>query len=568
LQRLAAGRPPAYSRVGRSPSAGKLPALRSCYGPRKLTLMIAFEPESRSSGTTPDMVKPSTDHAGAWASDRREPLLVASGLRKSFGGQIVLDGVDLELRRGEVVLLRGENGSGKTTLVNILTGNLEPDSGLIEYRADDSPRSFSFPRRVWQRLNPFDHFVPEFVTQEGIARTWQGVRLFGSQTLRDNITVANCWHPGENPLVALLRPGKSARHERLVASQADEALAGLGLAGREKSSADKVSLGQSKRVAIARAVATGARVLFLDEPFAGLDRDGVWGMLALLRSLVERQSMTLVIVEHVFNEPHLDSLVTTDWLLSKGRLWRNGTPAAERGALFVDTSPWLAWMTDSGTELHEEELPRGAVLTRIRRADSRPRSARPVLEARDLVVCWGNRVALGLDDQGDPRGLQLELSEGEIALLQAPNGWGKSTFLAAAMGTARDVRGLLRLDGADLGALPIWQRAQRGLRVLPSDCALFPDLSVGDLLTLTRSEAAAAGDSGIPAHRQLGSLSGGELQRVALDNFLRDGLSGRALLLDEPFRALDERSAREFASRLSRLAPGRAILITVPRIQS
>jgi len=117
-------------------------------------------------------------------------LLRASGLRKAFGGQVVLDGVDLELRQGEVVLLRGENGSGKTTLLNILTGNLEPDAGEIHYSADDSPRSYSFPRRWWQDLNPWDHFRPEFVAMEGMGRTWQDVRLFHSLSLRDNIAVA------------------------------------------------------------------------------------------------------------------------------------------------------------------------------------------------------------------------------------------------------------------------------------------------------------------------------------------------------------------------------------------
>lgn len=118
-------------------------------------------------------------------------VLRAQGLRKAFGGQRVLDDLDLILHEGEVVLLRGENGSGKTTLLNILTGNLEPDTGTIEYLADSTPRSYSFPRRWWQELNPFDHFTPEFVAREGIGRTWQDVRLFGSQSLRDNFGLAN-----------------------------------------------------------------------------------------------------------------------------------------------------------------------------------------------------------------------------------------------------------------------------------------------------------------------------------------------------------------------------------------
>jgi len=246
--------------------------------------------------------------------------LRASGLKLAFGGQVVLDGVNLELRQGEVVLLRGENGSGKTTLLNILTGNLEPDSGTIDYLADGTPRTFSFPRRWWQDLNPWDHFRPEFVAKEGIGRTWQDVRLFGAQSLRDNIAVAEPGHPGENPLIALIAPGIAKRREVGLNQQADAMLTRLGLTGREESSADMVSLGQSKRVAIARAVAAGAKILFLDEPLAGLDRQGVTDVHAMLKSLVRDHDLTLVIVEHVFNQPHLHGLVTTDWLLQQGRI--------------------------------------------------------------------------------------------------------------------------------------------------------------------------------------------------------------------------------------------------------
>src|ERR1051325_538880 len=113
--------------------------------------------------------------------------LRASRLQKAFGGQVILDSVDLDLKQGEVVLLRGENGSGKTTLLNILTGNLEPDSGSVQFLADSTPRDYSFPRAWWQKLNPFDHFTPESVAQEGIGRTWQDVRLFGAQSLHDNL---------------------------------------------------------------------------------------------------------------------------------------------------------------------------------------------------------------------------------------------------------------------------------------------------------------------------------------------------------------------------------------------
>ena len=213
-------------------------------------------------------------------------LMRARNLRKRFGGHTVLDSIDLELRQGEVVLLRGENGAGKTTLLNILTGNLEPDAGEISYLSNGGPRTYRFPRRWWEELNPFDHFTPEFVAREGVGRTWQDIRLFQAHSLRDNIAVSVLDQPGENPIHAVCSPRLVRRREIEVGEKADAILERFGLRERAGSSADRVSLGQSKRVAIGRALASHARIIFLDEPFAGLDRQGIRGVLEILASLV------------------------------------------------------------------------------------------------------------------------------------------------------------------------------------------------------------------------------------------------------------------------------------------
>lgn len=463
-------------------------------------------------------------------------LLRADKLQKAFGGQIILDSVDLELKDGEVVLLRGENGSGKTTLLNILTGNLEPDSGSIEYLADATPRAYRFPRLWWQNLNPFDHFTPESVAQEGIGRTWQDVRLFGAQTLHDNIAVAVPDHPGENPIVALLAPGRSARKETAIAGDADAMLLQLGLAERELSSADKISLGQSKRVAIARAVAAGAKILFLDEPLAGLDRQGVADVLALLESLVRGKTVTLVIIEHIFNQSHLDRLITTDWMLANGRLVVSHPQTKPTKPLVNTTSrpPWFYLLAGDDAEIVDEVLPRGAVLTRIRRPSRFQQPARPLLEIRGLVVNRGRRTVLGLDENGDPTGLNLTLYGGEVVLLQAPNGWGKSTLLAAIAGVIPTVAGSIRLDGLVIDHLSTWERVRNGLSALASDENTFPNLRVKEAMQLAGNPN---GVSKFPqlADRTYSSLSGGERQRVALCAMP----PGKVSIYDEPFSALD-----------------------------
>ena len=522
-------------------------------------------------------------------------LLRADGLRIAFGGQTVLDGIDLELHRGEVVLLRGENGSGKTTLLNILTGNLEPDAGTIYYAADDTPRSYAFPRRWWQDLNPWDHFRPEFVAQEGLGRTWQDIRLFGAMTLRDNISVAEPRHPGENPVRALFAPGASRKREEEIDREADKILKGFGLEGREESSGDMVSLGQSKRVAIARAVAAGARILFLDEPLAGLDRPGIDSVLDVLKNLVREKDLTLVIIEHVFNQPHLHGLVTTDWLLERGALIHDSrlrtpdsndqTPSSvalgreesgitdpesilnQDSGIRIQESlrpAWFSLLAGDNAEIIDEPLPRGALLTRIRRPDRWKPDAEPVLEIKGLIVNRGARTVIGLDEHGNPNGFDLTLHEGEIAILQAPNGWGKSTLFDAICGNAPSKSGAIALNGSPMESTPPWIRAQRGLAASPSAAKLFPSLKVSEVARLAPHSFSTDSNSIPFAERTVSSLSGGEKQRTLLRLALPDSKSPYLVLLDEPFAMLDDKATRDVVKQPLLTHPHHAILLLTP----
>ena len=509
-------------------------------------------------------------------------VLRATNLRKSFGGEKVLDGIDLELRQGEVVLLRGENGSGKTTLLNILTGNLEPDAGEIHYASDNTPRTYRFPRRWFQNLNPWDHFRPEFVAKEGLSRTWQDVRLFGAMSLRDNISVAEPKHPGENPIMALLAPGKSKKREEQIDHKADAILNQFGLRGREESSGDMISLGQSKRVAIARTVAAGANVLFLDEPLAGLDRQGVNDVLTLLESLVKNRDLTLVIVEHVFNQKYLERLATTDWLLKKGEIRRsdvrrqkhisvqdsqNDHLHSESPSKLAQESTsrpaWFELLSGEKAEIIDESLPRGAGLTRIRRPDRWRPDAEPVLEISDLVVKRGRRTVIGLDEERNESGFDLTLHEGEIAILQAPNGWGKSTLFSAICGQLL-ATGHIELQGREISQLRPWERARGGLVSLPSDEFAFPSLSVEDTIRLSRSFTNLS-DSDIRFNRRrMSSLSGGERQRMFLRIATHHEAAPIMALYDEPFAMLDAQATAVAIDQVLSATRDGALLCLVP----
>ena len=471
-------------------------------------------------------------------------LLRVEGLGKAFGGQVVLEDLSLELRRGEVVLLRGDNGSGKTTLLNILTGNLEPDAGAIQFFTNGVEEAFHFPKRWWQNLNPFDHFAPERVSREGVGRTWQEIRLFTSQNLRDNIALASPDQLGENPAWALFRRSAVKAQERNIRSAAEIALAKLGLKGRETSSADRVSLGQSKRVAIARAVQAGARILFLDEPLAGLDAPGIAEVMRLLENLARQEQVTLVIVEHIFNIPRILDLATTVWTLEGGKVTVQ-TPADVRTEMTHATGDgiqgWIRALTGPTGNIKVQELPGGAVLSTMTPAGTHPGDV--VLEVEGLVVHRGRRLVIGEQEpSGKLRGLTFCLHKGQLAVLQAPNGWGKTTLLEAIAGVLPMTRGTIRLNGQPVENLLPYERARLGMSLLQARNHTFPGLTVREALRLSHV-------TDVPENirhllgRRMSDLSGGEKQKVAITSALRS--PAVILLLDEPFSALDSTGLKD-----------------------
>lgn len=489
-------------------------------------------------------------------------LLCAENLHKAFGGQLVLDGVSLDLRPGEVVLLRGDNGSGKTTLLNIITGNLEPDAGTITLFTNGAQVDLRFPRRWWQNLNPFDHFTPERVAREGVGRAWQEIRLFPTLSLQDNIALATPDQVGENPAWAILRRSTVAEQEKEILTVSGTMLAKLGLKGREISSADKVSLGQSKRVAIARAVQAGARILFLDEPLAGLDASGIADVMDLLEKLAHDEKVTLVIVEHVFHVSRILDLASTVWTLAAGKVTVE-TPARVRAELEHATRDgirgWMKEVAGPHGKIVDQLLPGGAVISTVMTVDGGP--SKVVLEVEDLVVHRGRRLVVG--DQGEDghvRGLALALSRGQLAILQAPNGWGKTTLLEALAGLIPATRGTIRLNGQPIQHLPPWERSRLGLAMLQARNHIFPGLTVLEALRLARVRDVPQTVRHLLG-RRMSDLSGGEKQRVAVACALN---TFTIALLDEPFSALDPDAVTHLYSSLRQRPPDAALLVAVP----
>jgi ABC-type branched-subunit amino acid transport system ATPase component len=497
------------------------------------------------------------------ANDADPWVLRATGVQKSFDGNTVLRNVSLELRRGEVVVLRGDNGSGKTTLLNILTGSLEPDQGLIRLCANGTSECFRFPRKWWHDINPLDHFTPERMAAEAVGRTWQDVRLFGGQDLVENVALATPHQIGENPATVLLNYKRVVSCDHKNRQAARSLLERLELGTRSASSPAAISLGQSKRVAIARAIQAGARILFLDEPLAGLDEPGIGQVVALLQDLVATGELTLVIVEHVFHIPRILSFATRVWTLSHGEVLSETPECVSRelmeGARDEDTLEWLNRTAGPNGTVRTVALPGGASLSIV--STPKEEDTIPILDIAGVEVRRGDRVVIGSGTKDSDGGLSLSLRAGELAVLHAPNGWGKTTLLETIAGLLTPSSGQIKFDGRCLASANIWERSRLGVRLVRAQDQLFPNLTVAENLTLSR---AVQHDSKIDGllDRRMSALSGGERQQVALAGAL-GGSTPRLLLLDEPFGMLDLQAIRHFRTLLKPSA-NLAILIALP----
>jgi ABC-type branched-subunit amino acid transport system ATPase component len=471
--------------------------------------------------------------------------------------------VDLEINEGEVVLIRGESGCGKTTALNILTGNLAPDAGTIQFLANGHEDKIQFPQRWWQTLNPFNHFAPEWVARKGrVGREWQDIRLFHSQTLSDNVSVAATDHPGENPALVFLRSSSVRQHEHRVVNNAFAVLARLGLKGRETSSADKISLGQAKRVGIARAVHAEPRILFLDEPLSGLDGQGAQEVLTLLKELALKERLTMVIVEHVFNTAKILEFASSVWTLKNGNLSVESPVVARAELVAASDSPvaFIQQRLTNTSEMNRHQIFDGAellVFTRKNRA-----SGAALLEVKDLVVYRGNRLVVGnRDDVGGIHGISFKLHRGDIGVLVAANGNGKTTIAEALLGLAEIARGQILFNGVSIEHMPTWKRVSLGLALLQARNHTFSSLSTEESLKLAGIETRSTLLTRL-LHRRASQLSGGEKAALAFESTIRK-TNYTLAILDEPFSALDAANVEAVFSLIEK-AEDRTFLICLP----
>ena len=214
----------------------------------------------------------------------RRPLLELKQVTKTFGGLTVADHLDLEVHEGEIVSLIGPNGAGKTTAFNLITGLYRPDSGEILFEGRD-----------------LVGLPPHKITQLGIARTFQTLRLFLNMTVKENVMAAAYGHTKSTAFESIFRLPRARREERDIAALAEEKLAFFGqrLAGyRHEQQAYNLSYANRRRLEVARAMATNPKLLLLDEPAAGMNPNETLELTELIGRLRTDGGYTVLVIEH------------------------------------------------------------------------------------------------------------------------------------------------------------------------------------------------------------------------------------------------------------------------------
>jgi len=208
-------------------------------------------------------------------------ILKTEGLTKRFGGLVAVNKVDISVEAGKICALIGPNGSGKTTVLNLITGIYEIDEGSVEFAG--------------QKIHGL---TPHAVCWLGIARTFQNIRILHSQTVFENLLLGKGYgNGGAGILDTVLHTPKYRRETAAYTQQIDETLEFAGLAELRNRRAGDLPYGKKRIMEIARALITSPKLLFLDEPAAGLNSQEIYVLMELISKIKER-GISILLIEH------------------------------------------------------------------------------------------------------------------------------------------------------------------------------------------------------------------------------------------------------------------------------
>ena len=259
-----------------------------------------------------------------------ESILSVENITMQFGGVVAVDNLSLEVNQGEIVSLIGPNGAGKTTAFNVITGVYAPTNGAVSFLdqriIENHPQGKLKTQYKGQNQGLYNRVLaptPDKITQLGIARTFQNIRLWRSQTVFENVLIAKHLRRSSNPLTATLH--LNFAEERQMRREADQLLEILNLQDVRNEFSTSLPYGQQRRLEIARAMATDPKLLLLDEPAAGMNPQETRELTEFIARIRKDFGLTIFMIEH-----HMDLVMDISdriYVLDFGKRIAHGVPS-------------------------------------------------------------------------------------------------------------------------------------------------------------------------------------------------------------------------------------------------
>lgn len=258
-----------------------------------------------------------------------ENILRLENITMQFGGVVAVNDLSLEVNKGEIVALIGPNGAGKTTAFNCITGVYEPTNGRVSFCGE--PMVENFPKGKMQKLyagenkGMYTHTLnptPDKITQLGIARTFQNIRLFSKLSVLDNVLIAKHMRAKQNVFSATFR--LNAAEEKRMREESLALLEEQNLLHLKDEVAGSLPYGLQRHLEIARALATQPKLLLLDEPAAGMNPQETLELTDFIHHIRKEYDLTILMIEH-----HMDLVMQISdhiYVLDFGKLIAQGTP--------------------------------------------------------------------------------------------------------------------------------------------------------------------------------------------------------------------------------------------------
>lgn len=512
----------------------------------------------------------------AFAAEHRRAVLDAPAvlqvrnLKKSFNGLKAVDDISFDLHQGEVVSIIGPNGSGKSTTINLISGFIKPDSGLIDIDSE-TVAGLSVPD----------------ISERGLARTFQNGRVFGALTVDENVALGfhkrlNAQRPFKElqryPIVRWLSllgetalalvPGPKSRQENQdvserVGREVDRFKERLG--ARRGDYTYTLSYANRRRTEIARAHISEPKLLLLDEPTAGMNQSETAEVLQQLQHL-KAQGHTILLVEHKIE------LVTalSDHVIAMdgGKIIAYGEPDEVRNnpqvveaylgkRREIRKTTVAAGQKDILAKQNAIEASDAIAAVREQTEQTVAEQGSPLLTLDNVDIYYGQVHAL--------QGVSIEVPKGAIVSLLGGNASGKSTTMKTILGLKRPKNGKLVYEGGDITSLSTRRRVQAGIAAVPEARRIFPAMTVEEnLLTgaYTRPRGANIADDVAQMYerfprlkerrtQQAGTMSGGEQQMLAFARALMS--HPKIICMDEPTMGLSPKLVEDVLEQIAKL---------------